>query len=322
MNILVTGGHGFIGSNFIKGVLNKPEVNCVVNIDCPSKLVAAADRNNVKEFETNPKYKFYDVWLETISQPLIKAQIIQIIEKYEITHIVHFAAETHVDNSIADPSRFIQSNIVGTFNLLELCRKFSSIRFHHISTDEVYGSLGETGFFTETSNYAPNSPYSASKASSDMLVRAYFHTFKLPVTISNCSNNYGPNQHKEKFIPVVINSILNNKKIPVYGTGKNVRDWIYVEDHCDAIWKILLNGRLGETYNVGGCCEKTNLQIIEDICAVMKVDSKNYISFVEDRKGHDFRYAIDNTKINNELNWHPTTNFSEGLVKTVQFYNK
>lgn len=317
MNILITGGHGFIGSNFIKNIINKPEVNCVVNIDCPTKLCAAADWKNVEEFKTHSKYSFYDIWLETI---LLRDKFKQILQKHQIDHIIHFAAETHVDNSISDPGRFIQSNIVGTFNLLEYVRKFPHIRFHHISTDEVYGSLGATGKFTETTPYAPSSPYSASKASSDMLVRAYYHTYKLPVTISNCSNNYGPNQHNEKFIPVVINSILNNKKIPVYGTGTNVRDWIYVDDHCEAIWTIVTQGKLGETYNAGGDCEKTNLQIIEEICKVMDKNPADYISFVEDRKGHDFRYAIDNCKITTNLNWSPKVSFSEGIRKTVNFY--
>jgi dTDP-glucose 4,6-dehydratase len=218
--------------------------------------------------------------------------------------------------------RFIKSNILGTFNLLEVCKIFPHIRFHHISTDEVYGSLGLNGKFTEKTPYAPNSPYSASKASSDMLVRAYYHTYKIPITISNCSNNYGPNQNYEKFIPVVISSILNNKKIPVYGNGKNIRDWIYVKDHCEAIWEIVIRGKIGETYNVGGECEKDNLQIIDDICKVMKVNPKDYISFVEDRKGHDFRYAIDNTKINKELSWYPTTKFEDGLKQTIDFYKR
>jgi dTDP-glucose 4,6-dehydratase len=320
MNILITGGHGFIGSNFIKNVIDNPNVNCIVNVDCPSRLSSAADLKNVSSFNLHPKYNFYDLWLETISGSIKGGSFRQILKKHEITHIIHFAAETHVDNSIFDPARFIQSNIVGTFNLLEFVREFPHIRFHHISTDEVYGSLGETGKFTETTPYAPNSPYSASKASSDMLVRAYFHTYKLFVTISNCSNNYGPNQHKEKFIPVVINSILNNKKIPVYGTGTNVRDWIYVDDHCDAIWTIVTQGMIGETYNAGGDCEKTNLQIIRDICDVMEVNPNNYISFVEDRKGHDFRYAIDNFKINTNLGWKPKISFSEGIKKTVDFY--
>ena len=320
MNILVTGGLGFIGSNFIKYIINKKETNIVVNIDTITKQHSASNTNNAKDFEDNRKYKFYDFWLEMLDNPSIKNQFKQIIKEYNITHIVHFAAESHVDNSISDPRRFIQSNILGTFNLLEIIRDFPEIRFHHISTDEVYGSLGEQGKFTETTAYAPNSPYSASKASSDMLVRAYNHTFKALVTISNCSNNYGPNQHNEKFIPVVINSILNNKKIPVYGNGKNIRDWIFVEDHCEAVWFVLNNGKIGETYNVGGNCEKTNLEIINDICQVLNVNSQDYISFVKDRKGHDFRYAIDNAKITQELNWHPRTSFSEGLKQTVEFY--
>ena len=318
MNILVTGGLGFIGSNFIKNIIDKKDVKCVINIDCDTKLVAAANPKNAESFKDHPKYIYFDRWLEVINtRPEFSRDI---IEKYEITHIVHFAAETHVDNSISDPSRFIQSNIIGTFNLLEICRKYPSIRFHHISTDEVYGSLGLTGKFTEETPYDPSSPYSASKASSDMLVRAYNRTYKTKVTLSNCSNNYGPNQHKEKFIPVVINSILNKTKIPVYGTGINIRDWIYVDDHCDAVWEILLNGKLGETYNVGGNCEMTNLKIIEAICDLMNVSPKDYITYVADRKGHDFRYAIDNTKITTELNWKPNTDFLEGLKKTINYY--
>ena len=318
MNILVTGGLGFIGSNFIKNIIDKEEVKCVVNIDCSTKLVAAANPKNAESFKDHPKYKYADWWLESIHQrPDFKKKV---IEANSITHIVHFAAETHVDNSISDPSRFIHSNIVGTFNLLDICRLKPEIRFHHISTDEVYGSLGLTGKFTEETPYDPSSPYSASKAASDMLVRAYHRTYKTKVTLSNCSNNYGPNQHKEKFIPVVINSILNNTKIPVYGTGINIRDWIYVDDHCDAVWEILLNGKLGETYNVGGNCEMTNLKIIEAICSLMGVNSGNYITYVTDRKGHDFRYAIDNTKIATELNWKPNTDFLEGLKKTIEYY--
>ena len=320
MNVLVTGGLGFIGSNFIKYIINKKETNIVVNIDTTTKQYSASNKNNAKDFQYNPKYKFYDFWLEMLDNPSIKNQFKQIIKEYNITHIVHFAAESHVDNSISDPKRFIQSNILGTFNLLEIIRDFPEIRFHHISTDEVYGSLGDEGKFTETTAYAPNSPYSASKASSDMLVRAYHHTFKALVTISNCSNNYGPNQHNEKFIPVVINSILNNKKIPVYGNGKNVRDWIFVEDHCEAVWLVLNNGKIGETYNIGGNCEKTNLEIINDICQTLSVNPKDYISFIEDRKGHDFRYAIDNTKITKKLNWHPKTSFNKGLKQTIEFY--
>ena len=320
MNILVTGGLGFIGSNFIKYVINKKEVDIVINIDTITKTSSAANKKNAESFENHAKYKFYDFWLDVLDYAPSKKEFERILKEYNITHIVHFAAESHVDNSISDPRRFVQSNILGTFNLLEIIRDFPEIRFHHISTDEVYGSLGEEGKFVETTPYAPNSPYSASKAASDMLVRAYNHTFKALVTISNCSNNYGPNQHNEKFIPVVINSILNNKKIPVYGNGKNVRDWIFVEDHCEAVWFVLNNGKIGETYNVGGNCEKTNLEIINDICQVLNVNPQDYISFVEDRKGHDFRYAIDNTKISKELNWHPKTSFNEGLKQTVEFY--
>ena len=320
MNLLITGGLGFIGSNFIKYIINKKEVHSILNIDTTSKYYVAANLNNAKFFQNNIKYKFEDFWLEILDNPIEIKRFKSILEENNITHIVHFAAESHVDNSISDPRRFIQSNILGTFNLLEIIRDFPDIRFHHISTDEVYGALGEEGKFTETTPYAPNSPYSASKAASDMLVRAYNHTFKSLITISNCSNNYGPNQHNEKFIPVVINSILNNKKIPVYGNGKNIRDWIFVDDHCEAVWSILNNGKIGETYNIGGDCEKTNLEIINDICEVLNVNSQDYISFVEDRKGHDFRYAIDNSKINKELNWYPITSFKDGLKQTIDFY--
>jgi dTDP-glucose 4,6-dehydratase len=320
MNILVTGGLGFIGSNFIKYIINKKEVHSILNIDTIGKYYGAANINNVKSFKNDIKYKFEDFWLENLGFPIQIKKFKNILKENNITHIVHFAAESHVDNSISDPRKFFESNILGTFNLLEIIRDFPEIRFHQISTDEVYGSLGKEGKFTETTPCAPNSPYSASKASSDMLVKAYHHTFKALVTISNCSNNYGPNQHNEKFIPVVINSILNNKKIPVYGNGKNVRDWIFVDDHCQAVWLILNNGRIGETYNIGGNCEKTNLEIINNICHAMNLDSQNYISFVEDRKGHDFRYAIDNSKINKELNWFPTTSFEDGILKTIDYY--
>lgn len=321
MNILVTGGLGFIGSNFIDLIINKPEVNRVVNIDCASRLSAAADKKNCEPFETHLKYRFYDVWLEYISTKIEIDRFKQIIEENEITHIVHFAAESHVDNSITGPRQFVLSNIMGTFNLLEICRQFyPTIRFHHISTDEVYGSLGEFGAFTEETPYDPSSPYSASKAASDHLVRAYFRTYKLPVTISNCSNNYGPNQHLEKFMPVVISSILNNKKIPVYGTGSNVRDWIYVEDHCESVWNVLIKGKLGESYNIGGNCEKQNLEIITEICKQMDKDPNDFIVFVEDRKGHDYRYAIDNVKYLSTIGEKPKTSFEEGVQKTIQYY--
>jgi dTDP-glucose 4,6-dehydratase len=320
MNVIVTGGLGFIGSNFIKYIINKKEVDIVINIDTAGKYYGAANIKNADLFKDNIKYKFEDFWLENLEIPIEIKKFKNILKENKITHIVHFAAESHVDNSISNPRRFIQSNILGTFNLLEIIRDFPEVRFHHISTDEVYGSLGCEGKFTETTPYAPSSPYSASKAASDMLVRAYSHTFKALVTISNCSNNYGPNQHNEKFIPVVINSILNNQKIPVYGNGKNIRDWIFVEDHCEAVWLLLNHGKIGETFNIGGNCEKTNLEIINDICEVLNVNSQDYISFVEDRKGHDFRYAIDNTKISKELNWHPKTSFIDGLKQTVEFY--
>jgi dTDP-glucose 4,6-dehydratase len=242
--------------------------------------------------------------------------------KHDITHVVHFAAESHVDNSIAGPLPFIKTNIVGTFNLLECARDLGVKRFHHVSTDEVYGELGKTGKFKPNSPYDPKNPYSATKASSDMLVRAYGHTYGLPYTISNCSNNYGPRQHKEKFLPVVINSLLRGDKIPVYGKGNNIRDWIYVKDHCEAIWKTLLKGKLGRTYLVGSNCEKTNLQIIHEVCSIMMVDPKSVISFVEDRKGHDFRYAIDSTRIKRELGWKPKVNLKSGLMKTIEFYQE
>ncbi len=321
MNILVTGGHGFIGSNFIDYIIDKEEVNCVVNLDCPTKTWAAANKKNTLSFKNSPKYYFYDTWLEMIQQQVDQKKFTDtILEKHNIEYIVHFAAETHVDNSIKDPRRFLYSNVTATFNLLDIIRFYPVKRFHHISTDEVYGSLGKEGKFTEESNYKPNSPYSASKAASDMFCRAYHHTFGLPITISNCSNNYGPKQHKEKFIPTIINSILNNKTIPVYGTGQNVRDWIYVKDHCEAIWNILLKGKDGETYNIGGDCEKTNLEIVKVICEKMNVDQNKFIEYVEDRKGHDFRYAIDNSKINKEINWHPITSFESGIEKTIKYY--
>jgi dTDP-glucose 4,6-dehydratase len=228
-----------------------------------------------------------------------------------------------VDNSIKSPFSFIQTNINGTFSLLEAARDYGKLeRFHHVSTDEVYGSLGSIGYFKENTPYDPRSPYSASKAASDHLVKAYHHTYGLDVTISNCSNNYGPNQHIEKLIPKIITNLHNDKKIPIYGSGTNIRDWLYVDDHCEAIWLILDKGKNGETYNVGGDTEKSNLTIAKTICNLMEKDPDQYIEYVEDRKGHDFRYAIDFCKINNELNWLPKTNFVHGLKKTIDFYSK
>lgn len=312
MNILVTGGYGFIGSNFINLIAKKEEVKSILNID---SMTYAANKDNV-----------------TPSQKLIQSRSIDIIEKNfivallnanEITHVVHFAAESHVDNSISGPEAFIKTNVNGTFSLLEAAREYGKLeRFHHVSTDEVYGSLGPIGFFKETTPYNPRSPYSASKAASDHLVNAYHHTYGLNTTISNCSNNYGPNQHIEKLIPKIITNLRQDKKIPIYGTGQNVRDWLYVEDHCEAIWKILLKGKTGDAYNVGGDHEMNNLQIAKSICKLLDKDPDQYIQFVEDRKGHDFRYAIDFTKINNELGWLPKTSFDSGLRKTIDFYSK
>lgn len=305
MKILVTGGFGFIGSNFIHTIIDLNEVEQIINVD---NKTYAANINNV------PKHK-------KICNVICDINDFEMINDLmeDCTHVVHFAADSHVDNSIIDPSSFIKNNINGTYSLLEVARK-NNIRFHHVSTDEVYGSLGDTGKFLETTPYDPRSPYSASKASSDHLVRAYHHTYGLPITISNCSNNYGPRQHKEKLIPKAITNILNGNKIPVYGNGKNIRDWLYVDDHCHAVWKILNEGSIGQTYNIGGDCEKTNIQIVTSLCSLMGVNFDDVVEFVEDRKGHDFRYAIDHTKITNELKWTPTTNFEEGLKNTINFY--
>lgn len=321
MNILVTGGMGFIGSNFIGHIIEKDEVKTVLNIDCASRSNSAANRKNTKEFEDNPKYKFKDVWLESFTTPIQYKDFRQTFEELQIDTIVHFAAESHVDNSITGPRQFLLSNVVGTFNLIEFCREFHpKTRFHHISTDEVYGSLGDSGSFTEETPYDPSSPYSATKAGSDHIVKSYFRTFGIPVTLTNCSNNYGPKQHKEKFIPTIIHSILNNKKIPVYGSGTNIRDWLYVEDHCEAIWNVLKDGKLGESYNIGGNCELRNLEVIEAICNAMNVNSSDFIQFVEDRKGHDYRYSIDNSKYLMNIGGKAKTSFEEGIKKTISFY--
>jgi len=321
MNILITGGMGFIGSNFIGHIINNKEINNILNVDCPSRSNAAANINNVKEYENNSKYTFVDIWLENLSDPTTIEKFKTAFENLTIDTIVHFAAESHVDNSIVGPRQFLLSNVVGTFNLLEFCRNFyPKTRFHHISTDEVYGSLGDNGSFKEETPYDPSSPYSATKASSDHLVRAYNRTFELPITITNCSNNYGPKQHKEKFIPTIIYSILQKRKIPVYGTGLNVRDWLYVEDHCEAIWNVLLGGNIGESYNIGGNCELTNLQVIEEICKQMNVSPIDFIEYVEDRKGHDYRYSIDNSKYINKFKCLPKNSFQHGISKTLKYY--
>ena len=328
MNLLLTGGAGFIGSNVIQHIIDKPDVRKLVNLDC---LTYAGHLINLEKVSRHPKYVFEKVDLRD------KAAVLGVMQKQAITHVMHLAAESHVDRSISGPGDFIHTNVVGTFNLLEACRACwlddkarnteHGTRFHHVSTDEVYGSLGPTGYFTETTPYAPNSPYSASKASSDMLVRAYHHTYGLPTVITNCSNNYGPYQFPEKLIPVVIQSVLARKPIPVYGDGMNVRDWLYVRDHAEALWTVLTQGKLGETYNVGGHNEWANINIVKLICDLideMKPDaggnSQKLITFVKDRLGHDRRYAIDASKIEKELGWVPAHKFEQGIRETVRWY--
>lgn len=315
MNLLITGGCGFIGSNFVKLAIKKRSaVKRIVILD---SLTYAGRYENIKdEVDDHHKVKFANVDLRD------QRYLDLVFDRYKITDVIHFAAESHVDNSILGPRAFVETNVVGTLNLLEASRKYKINRLHHISTDEVFGELGEKGKFTEETPYSPRNPYSASKAASDHLVRSYYHTFGLPITISNCSNNYGPYQHNEKFMPVIINSILNRRKIPLYGKGQNIRDWIYVEDHCSAIWSVFTKGTIGETYNIGANVEKTNLQIIYAICKLLKVDPEVCIEFVEDRMGHDFRYAIDNTKIRKELKWRPKNTFEKGLAKTVAHYKE
>jgi len=330
MKLLITGGAGFIGSNLIHHVIDRPEIAKLVNLDC---LTYAGHLENLEKASKNPKYVFEEVDLRD------KIAVLRVVEKHAITHVMHLAAESHVDRSITGPGDFITTNIIGTFNLLEACRGFwlnpqsatrnpqSDCRFHHVSTDEVYGSLGATGFFTETTPYAPNSPYSSSKASSDMLVRAYHHTYGLPTVITNCSNNYGPYQFPEKLIPVVIQSILARKPVPVYGDGLNVRDWLYVRDHAEALWLAATRGKLGETYNIGGHNEWANLRIVELICDTIDEfvpklggNSRKLITFVKDRLGHDRRYAIDASKIQRELGWTPAHKFEDGIRETIRWY--
>jgi len=313
MNLLVTGGSGFIGSNFIRSIINKPQISKLVNLDC---MTYAADEGNLKDIESNNKYIHRSGDIR-----FIKA-VNDAFYAHNITHVIHFAAESHVDNSINGPRTFVETNIIGTFNLLECAKKYNTKRFHHISTDEVYGQLGKTGKFKPTTPYNPQNPYSATKASSDFLVRSYGHTFGLNYTLSNCSNNYGPRQNREKFIPVVIESLLNKDKVPVYGNGKNVRDWIHVKDHCDAVWKIFTRGKRGQTYLVGSNNEKTNLQVVETICKEIGLNPKDYIKFVQDRAGHDFRYAIDASKVKNELGWKPKKDFNKGIKETIEWYKK
>ncbi|MCQ2741066.1 MAG: dTDP-glucose 4,6-dehydratase [Alphaproteobacteria bacterium] len=331
--ILVTGGAGFIGSNFVPYFCAKYPEYKIINMD---KLTYAGNLDNLKECENMSNYQF--VQGDICDEALVE----KLFQEHDIRGVIHFAAESHVDNSIKGPRAFINTNIVGTFNLLDAARKawmdapnkvkpgFEDCRFHHISTDEVYGALGATGMFTETTPYAPNSPYSASKASSDFLVRAYYHTFGMNVTTSNCSNNYGPKQHHEKLIPHIISKALAGEPLPIYGKGENVRDWLYVLDHCKAIDLIFHKGKGGETYNIGGHNERNNITIVKTICAILdaekpRADGKKYadqITFVADRAGHDFRYAIDATKLENELGWKADETFDTGIVKTVKWYLK
>jgi dTDP-glucose 4,6-dehydratase len=327
MNLLVTGGAGFIGSNLIRHILNQPAIAKLVNMDC---LTYAGHLANLADVECKPKYVFEKVDLRD------RESVRRVVREHQITHVMHLAAESHVDRSISGPGDFITTNIVGTFNLLEACREVwlvephksaTSHRFHHVSTDEVYGSLGPTGYFTEATPYAPNSPYSASKASSDMLVRAYHHTYGLNAVITNCSNNYGPFQFPEKLIPVIIQNLLARKPLPVYGDGMNVRDWLYVRDHAEALWQVLQNGKAGETYNIGGHNEWANIRIVELICDLVDEinpdlggDSRKLITFVKDRPGHDRRYAIDATKMKQELGWKPAYTFERGIRETVEWY--
>lgn len=323
-NLMVTGGYGFIGSNFIRYVLEETGFSGrIINVD---KLTYAGNPDNLADITE----KFPERYIFQKADICDLAALKEIFEKFEIDTVCHFAAESHVDRSILGPAEFIQTNVIGTFNLLELSRMYLERLhlFHHVSTDEVYGSLGKEGFFTETTAYKPNSPYSASKASSDHLVRAYHKTFGVPITISNCSNNYGPYQFPEKLIPLMILNAVERKSLPVYGDGSNVRDWLYVKDHCEAIWLIMNKGRKGETYNIGGDNEMPNLEVVHLICDLLDTilpsadapSRRELIQFVKDRPGHDWRYAIDFSKLHNELGWKPSESFKTGIEKTIHWY--
>ncbi len=321
-NILITGGAGFIGSHVVRLFVKQYPEYTIINLD---SLTYAGNLENISDLKNAPNYRFVKCDIRD------KEALQSIFVQEAITDIIHLAAESHVDRSISGPMDFITTNIVGTANLLEIARTNWATNeghvFYHISTDEVYGSLGKEGFFTETTAYDPKSPYSASKASSDHLVNAYAHTYGLPVKMSNCSNNYGSHQFPEKLIPLMINNIKENKPLPIYGTGENVRDWLWVEDHARAIDTIFHTGKEGETYNIGGWNEWTNIDLVKELCRLMDVNanrpigtSVKLLTFVEDRAGHDMRYAIDATKIKNDLDWTPSIQFEEGLEKTVDWY--
>jgi len=329
MKIFVTGGLGFIGSNFISMQIDKHK-NEILNFD---KLTYAANVNNLLKYKKNKLYNFVQ------GDIVDSKKILKILNSYKPDCIINFAAESHVDRSIDGPKEFINTNIIGTYELLNATLKYyelnykeneNQFRFIHVSTDEVYGSLGKQGYFKENTPYNPSSPYSASKASSDHLVRAWNLTFNLPTIITNCSNNYGPFQFPEKLIPLMIINCIKHNNLPIYGDGKNIRDWLYVADHCDALYSVILNGKNGETYNIGGNQEKNNLEIVSTICKILdekipsnKIDSyKELITFVKDRPGHDFRYAIDASKIKKHLNWSPRYTFEDGIKKTIDWYIK
>lgn len=323
-NILVTGGCGFIGSNFIHFILSTSDfAGRIINVD---NLTYAGNLENLEGIEEKFPGRYHFIKAD-ICDPESMGKI---FDRFEIDTVCHFAAESHVDRSIVEPDAFMKTNIMGTFNLLELARVHQEkmILFHHVSTDEVFGSLGEDGYFTEDTPYDPSSPYSASKAASDHLVRAYNRTYGIPVTISNCSNNYGPYQFPEKLIPLMILNALEGKALPVYGDGRNIRDWLYVKDHCRAVWAIMKRGKRGETYNVGGQCEMHNIDVVRMICDLLddmvpnpgKRPRRDLITFVKDRPGHDLRYAIDFSKLQKEIGWFPDASFETGIKETIRWY--